>query len=365
MVAACGGGGAWRRSPASVNQEESLHPWAPFREGCRWWRTGADLLASEHTHRAFPADASGRAEGVLLGHSGGPAPVSHRTSLPPIRDVPSTVPPMRDRGAGVRTPAGVRCWHSRRGESGANPELTRSGEGDDRIAVPLGPRAREGDPGGRPRARTPGREHIRLASRRPCTPVCRRLLQRSTTHVQTLPPAARRHRRLPGRPGRTHRRRTPRPAPRSAPPSQAGADWIDGQQQNAGNWSGFGANTVPSAMAAAGPERRRRLAARPDQRAGLPADHADRAHLHRADRRVRRRQPRGNHRAERAAELRSRAEPRARRGQPEPGRPAGRLLQRRLLRRPAAARGPRRPLHQLRRVRCPGAETARGAALPG
>ena len=32
----------------------------------------------------------------------------------------------------------------------------------------------------------------------------------------------------------------------------AGADWLDGQQQPAGNWTGFGANTVPSAMAAAG-----------------------------------------------------------------------------------------------------------------
>ncbi len=31
-----------------------------------------------------------------------------------------------------------------------------------------------------------------------------------------------------------------------------GANWLDSKQQNAGNWSGFGANTVPSAMAAAG-----------------------------------------------------------------------------------------------------------------
>jgi hypothetical protein len=32
----------------------------------------------------------------------------------------------------------------------------------------------------------------------------------------------------------------------------AGADWLDGQQLSAGNWSGFGANQVPSALAAAG-----------------------------------------------------------------------------------------------------------------
>ena len=31
-----------------------------------------------------------------------------------------------------------------------------------------------------------------------------------------------------------------------------GADWLDGEQLAAGNWTGFGANTVPSAMAAAG-----------------------------------------------------------------------------------------------------------------
>ncbi len=30
-----------------------------------------------------------------------------------------------------------------------------------------------------------------------------------------------------------------------------GANWLDGKQQNAGNWTGFGGNTVPSAMAAA------------------------------------------------------------------------------------------------------------------
>ena len=32
----------------------------------------------------------------------------------------------------------------------------------------------------------------------------------------------------------------------------AGADWLDGRQQAAGNWTGFGANSVPSSMAAAG-----------------------------------------------------------------------------------------------------------------
>ena len=130
---------------------------APFREGGRRVRTGAGLLASEHP--AAPSRPTCqwprvRAAG-FLGHSGGPAPDFHRTSLTtdPIVVRGATLPQPRDvrrPGCTVLAPHGV-------GNSGGNPGLTRSGMGDDRIAVPLGP-AWEGDPGGGSRARTPGRE---------------------------------------------------------------------------------------------------------------------------------------------------------------------------------------------------------------
>ena len=229
-------------------------PLAPFREGCRCGGPEQISWLSNTPPTPSRLCASGRAGRVWLDHSGGPASVLHRASLPPIRWTYG--PPLyRWRGSrgGAWAPAGVGCPDSRRGEPGVTPGLTRSGVGDDRIAVPLGPEAWEGDPGGRPRARTSGREHqpvSRLGGRLRALRFVAALPRRSTTMSRTarLATAVVTH---AARPRRRPAVARPPPTRRSTTAVSDGADWIESQQAADGTFNPGFSSFDPTATALA------------------------------------------------------------------------------------------------------------------